>query len=383
LTLASPQAPNKPALRRLSRVAERETNHAEVPPMTPPARTEVLTPQAREAAPPPGRDPVDSGQDAMNKFFIVGCPRSGTTMVQQALNRHSCVAIPPETKFFFSFFGQSRKAQAHHLERLKADLNIELPLPATRIWSLDEGRAFYRSLASRYIAHLGKKTATWFGEKTPEHTGHLPTMRAMFPEAKFIILYRDGRDVALSLTKVPWMSKDLYVNFVVWLYYSWIVDEERSNPGPNVLFARYEDVVASPEEQLRRMLHFLGLPYEPAVALGWGNPEGIPQREYAWKARALGKITPERVGVFRRELTAEQIAILERLGKHPLLSLGYDLLGDGNGSLSAGFFMHLSLRLGQLLYRLPWNAVAKEVLARSCSAAWPGRLVRSLAATLA
>jgi hypothetical protein len=37
----------------------------------------------------------------MEKFFIVGCPRSGTTMVQQALNRHSRVAIPPETKYFF------------------------------------------------------------------------------------------------------------------------------------------------------------------------------------------------------------------------------------------------------------------------------------------
>ncbi len=44
----------------------------------------------------------------MNKFFIVGCPRSGTTMVQQALNRHPQVVIPPETKYFFSFYGHSQ-----------------------------------------------------------------------------------------------------------------------------------------------------------------------------------------------------------------------------------------------------------------------------------
>ena len=113
----------------------------------------------------------------MNKFFIVGCPRSGTTMVQQALNRHSRVAIPPETKFFFSFYGHSRARQLRHLERLDTDLAIRLPRPARHVRSAEEGRAYYDGMARQYVGRLGKAGVTHFGEKTPEHAGHLGRIR--------------------------------------------------------------------------------------------------------------------------------------------------------------------------------------------------------------
>src|SRR5437763_600524 len=109
----------------------------------------------------------------MDKFFIVGCPRSGTTMVQQALNRHSQVVIPPETKYFFSFSGPSHKQQLRHLDRLNADLKVRLPRPQTPVRTVAEGRAFYEIMARQYVRRLGKKGVTAFGEKTPEHTGHL------------------------------------------------------------------------------------------------------------------------------------------------------------------------------------------------------------------
>src|SRR5262245_27843931 len=106
-------------------------------------------PGVRRRAPPSaspgllGRSVARRRGVAVEKFFIVGCPRSGTTMVQQALNRHSQVAIPPETKFFFSFFGHSRARQLRHIDRLNEDLRIRLPRPAARVRSVAEGRAFY------------------------------------------------------------------------------------------------------------------------------------------------------------------------------------------------------------------------------------------------
>ena len=301
----------------------------------------------------------------MHKFFIVGCPRSGTTMVQQALNRHSQVVIPPETKFFFSFLGHSRRQQLRHIERLDADLGIRLPRPSARVRSSAEARAFYEDMARRYVERLGKPGVVSFGEKTPEHTGHLPRIRRLFREAKVVVLERDGRDVAASLSRMPWMSPDLYVNFTVWLYYHRVVRGERQTGWPNLYFVRYEDVVADPEKAFGGMLEFLGLPYEPAVAEGWGNTEGVPLREYGWKRRALEKITGDRVGAFRHELSIDQVEILERLGGPALRSLGYELVTDGKKPLPRGFLLSLSLSMSQFVYRLPWRAVVRELLSRS------------------
>jgi hypothetical protein len=305
----------------------------------------------------------------MEKFFIVGCPRSGTTMVQQALNRHSHILIPPETKYFFSFFGHPRRCQARHLERINTDLGIDLPKPARRVSSIAEGRAYYEDMARQYVERQRKRGVVYFGEKTPEHTGLLPRIRELFPDAKILVLYRDGRDVALSLTKVPWMSPNLYVNFLVWLYYCRIVRAEQQVARANIYFARYEDIVAAPEQELEGILSFLGLPYESAVAEGYGNREGVPEREVAWKGRALGPITTDRVGVFHRELTDDQLEVLERLGRDALPSLGYPLLTGGNRSLSLPLLLRLAYNLCRLLYRLPWHPLHKELLCRL----FPGR----------
>jgi hypothetical protein len=300
----------------------------------------------------------------MNKFFVVGCPRSGTTMVQQALNRHSRIAIPPETKYFFSFLGHSRKKQARHIKRLNDDLHVNLPEPTSRIRTDEDGRAFFDEIARQYVRNFPNKEVTCFGEKTPEHTGHLHRIRQLFPDAKILVLYRDGRDVALSLTKTPWMHAGLYTSFMVWLYYQRLIDEARNSGENNLYFARYEDIVNNPESEFGGILDFLELPYEQAVARGHGNSEGIPEREYPWKKGALRKINSESVGTFRRELQPDQIAILERLGKGALASLGYPLITDGNGSLPVTFRLKLACDMATFACHLPWYTLMRELADR-------------------
>jgi hypothetical protein len=320
----------------------------------------------------------ESLEGAMEKFFVVGCPRSGTTMVQQALNRHSQIVVPPETKFFFSFFGHPKKRQARHIGRINADLDIQLPRPMKQVASISEGQAYYEDMARQYVKRHVAKNVVHFGEKTPEHTGLLPSIRRLYPDAKILVLYRDGRDVASSLTRMPWMSPNLYVNFIVWLYYHSILQEERRSRCPNLYFARYEDVVADPEKEFKAILHFLGADYEPAVAAGHGNREGVPQREMAWKSRALQPITNERIGVFRQELSGGQIEILERLGRDALPALGYPLLTGGEKSLSPAFYLHLAYNLARFVGRLPWNSVAKELVSRLFSGMSTGRRFSSV-----
>jgi hypothetical protein len=161
------------------------------------------------------------------------------------------------------------------------------------------------------------------------------------------------------------MSPDVYVNFVVWLFYYRIVRQAKNTGLPNTHFLRYEDVVSAPEREFRKVFEFLELPYEPAVAEGYGNREGIPDRELAWKARALRKITTERIGVFLRELSTAEIEILERLGARALPSLGYQLTTDGKKPLSLGFVLRLARGIARLIYGLPWDSLLNELLGRS------------------
>ena len=288
-------------------------------------------------------------------------------MLQQALNRHSQIVIPPETKFFFSFFGHPKKQQARHVERINSDLDIDLPVPSHRICSVEDGREFYEEMATRYMNRQPKSDIAYFGEKTPEHTGLLPDIRRLFPEAKIIVLQRDGRDVASSLTRVPWMSPNLYVNFLVWLYYNRIIEREKRRALPNVYFARYEDIVADPEGELGAVLEFLDATYESSVAKGSGNREGVPQREFAWKGRALQPITTRRTAAFTRELAAEQIGTLEAMGGDALESLGYPLYAEGRKPLSPVFYASVAIDLAKLALRLPWYSAYKDLFCRFVS----------------
>lgn len=246
-------------------------------------------------------------------------------MLQQALNRHSQVVIPAETKYFSLFLGHCRRGQSHHLKRLNRDLGIDLPPPPKAVRGVDEAREFYARIAAAYLTRVGKPGATFFGEKTPVHAGYLPRIRRVFPESKIVWVYRDGRDVALSMRKVPWMSPNLAVNFLVWLfYYHKQVRAAKYYPN-HTLFVRYEDLVVQPEKVLGRVADFLGLSYESAVASGHGNREGVLPWEYPWKEMAFEPITPSRVEAWRTELTLRESELLQWLGGRALSDLGYEV----------------------------------------------------------
>src|SRR5947209_11349722 len=116
----------------------------------------------------------------MEYFFVVGAPRSGTTMLQQALNRHSRIAIPPETAFL-TFLGLSPARQRRHVDRIATDLGIPLCVPERGVNGPEQARAFYGEMARLYVGRLGLAGVTHFGEKSPEHQRRLGRLRRVFP----------------------------------------------------------------------------------------------------------------------------------------------------------------------------------------------------------
>ena len=108
-------------------------------------------------------------------------------MLQQALNRHSRIVIPPETGFFTHFIGHSAKGQAHHLGRINADLGIDLPRPRRRIHRREDVIQFYDQMAEAYIEKLSGARGTVFGEKTPHHLLRVRRILNVFPDAKYVL----------------------------------------------------------------------------------------------------------------------------------------------------------------------------------------------------
>lgn len=296
----------------------------------------------------------------MNYFFVIGCPRSGTTVLQQALNRHSRIAIPPETAFA-ALLGRSRRAQADHIRRINADLEIDLPLPARRISGVANSRAYYERMAELYLDRLQRPQVTHFGEKSPTHQRRLGRLLRLYPQAKAILIYRDGRDVAASLKDLPWMPPDVDLGFALWLHYYRVQRRLQAQFPSNLHLVKYEEFVATPERALRRATAFLGLDYETAMCDGFGNREGVPQWEHGWKSRAFGKVTSSRVGVWRQALSDEEIRRLERWGAGALKSLGYELTAGRTGTLPWMFLPNVYLRAMRWLITRPSFAAIKEI----------------------
>lgn len=274
-------------------------------------------------------------------------------MLQQALNRHTLIAIPPETKYFSAFLGHSRNCQGRHLKQLNNDLQTNLSLPACAIRGTEHGRRFFEQIARSFLEASHHGPVAYFGDKSPAHSGFLPRIKRVFPEAKYIWLFRDGRDVALSLAKVPWMGNNIYANFLVWLFYYKKQLLAKKDKTVDILFVRYEDLVVEPSTELRRITDFIGLAFEPAIALGWDNRLGVPQREYSWKARAFEPISSNSVGLWRQTLSLRDIAVLERLGGHALKSLGYELADQSRETASLRQLLQLVSGTIGLLYHIP------------------------------
>jgi sulfotransferase family protein len=301
----------------------------------------------------------------MKYFFILGCHRSGTTLLQLALNRHSQIAIPAETKFFSSFLGHAHECQVRRTARINRDLQIAVPAPTTAVRGTLAAQRFFGTIAEAYAERLGKRQLLYFGEKTPAHSGYVPQIRRTFPDAKLIWLYRDGRDVALSMRNVPWLSRHLGINMLIWAFYAHAQQRLMRDGEAPALFVQYEELVTQPVHQLKRVTDFLELPFEPQVARGSGNREGVLEWEYAWKSSAFEPISDSRIGAWRKELSSTEVEMLESLGSRELRELGYELVKGVRKRWRAVLDPSLLVEVVKLYRRLPWDETANQLFGRA------------------
>jgi Sulfotransferase family len=275
--------------------------------------------------------------EASDPFFIVGNDRSGTTMLRLILDRGPDVAIPPESMFltdFASAFDEGVPADAAAAQRLTEQVWNH---PKVRLWQLPgapppvpaglSARDAYRWIAEApfkaYAARHGK--ARW-GDKTPHYVHHVDHLLRVWPRARFVVLVRDGRDVALSLRRMPFGPNNAWAAAQWWA--RGIRAGERAqleHPGA-VLTTRYEDLAREPEREVPRICEYLGLSYAPEMlALERADRSKIVPEQASWFPTIFDGINTRAVGRWQREMPRRDQRLFAALAAPELARLGYNV----------------------------------------------------------
>ena len=260
-------------------------------------------------------------------FFIVGCPRSGTTLLSVLLDRHSRLCVPPETGFFAEVAPKlpSRDAQSL-LDTLRGwprlpELNLTPGAVLRHLGGKPASIAgVLTAILELYAEAEGKARC---GEKTPQHLLQVPMILQHFPRARIVCLLRDGRDVALSLRAMPWGPPTLAAAAELWKTFVRLADGfAQQHPDPFRL-VYYEKLVKQPDQVLPEIMAFLGERFEPRQMQPHLSSAAVLPRSFPWKGQALGPIDPSRIGRRRNEATAGEMALLDEVVSDELRRHGY------------------------------------------------------------
>jgi hypothetical protein len=203
-----------------------------------------------------GSSSVRSTNGSSRPVFIVGVMRSGTSLVEQILATHPKVFGAGE----LSYLSEAAAAASN------SDWASGIPFPS--FWNhLSVSRA--NQLASTYLDRIYElnSTAHYVTDKMPENFLFLGTAELLFPNCRVIHCVRDPRDTCLSCHMTDFASgKDFSRNLghLARYYqdYARLMEHWKKVLTIQVLDVRYEDLVADPAGQTRRMLEFLELPWD-------------------------------------------------------------------------------------------------------------------------
>jgi hypothetical protein len=219
--------------------------------------------------------------------FLVGCLRSGTTLLQRIVDAHPEIAVIHEAQWVPRWYERrvglteegvvTPKLVARLLEHRRFP---RLQLDAERVAGLiegDEPKHYARFVTEVFDLHGQAKGKALVGEKSPGYVRHLPTLHALWPQAKVVHLIRDGRDVALSVLdwkkrettvgRLPTWKEDPVTTTALW--WEWHVRLGRDAAdllGPErYCELRYESLVADTEGECKKLSAFLGVPFDHAM----------------------------------------------------------------------------------------------------------------------
>lgn len=260
-------------------------------------------------------------------------------MLSLMLHSHPRIAIAPETRYFFRLYDRryrvgdlserrNRRRLARVITRDKRfpDLGLDAAAVTRRIVAeAPTAGAAMGTVLRMYAERFGKPR---WGDKRPVYQQYIPFLLRLFPDAQFVSIVRDGRDVVASLNGMRWWHKSVAGSIAEWT--SAVRNSRRwaRRLGPDRYHTlQYEQLVADPAGELKRLCDFLGEDFDPAMT----QPKEVaavvvPDRKKEHQ-RTKTDVSDDAVGRFREGLTPAQLGLCEAVMGRMLRRYGYQLTG--------------------------------------------------------
>lgn len=273
-------------------------------------------------------------------FFIVGAPRSGTTLLQAILASHPQLYSAPETSFFnrtipelgSAFRNPEAMLIPDQVSRIEDDFRYMTGIELSLSSEVRSG-APVRDVFEAMLQSFNNEGKDFWVEKTTNHARAMMLIRRFYPAAKFIHLIRDPVDSVGSMIRIrPTGLLDFRIRYVspitgfarVWQK---CVNGALQYPDQdNVHHLFYEDLVADPAMNVRAVCDFLGVDFSETMLSGFeretDNLLSIDRCPWQQENTRSGFHT-ETAGKARRELAAGDVWLIQRVVKELASTLGY------------------------------------------------------------
>jgi hypothetical protein len=292
----------------------------------------------------------ENRKNNLKPLFLVGPLRSGTTVLRLMINHHPKIAFPNEFEIVtpvISDNGHFPSKEKYHewlLQQrtfrnsyLKFDKNLEFT---------DQCNNFLQQIKKHEKKDIVGSTVH----------NHFDRLRFLWPDAKYIHILRDGRDVARSFIPMGWAG-NVYTGSDHWLKSEKLWDKLRSYLDEDQWHqVRYEDLIENTEKELIRICDFIGVEYDKSM-LSYPNTTtySAPSTEFSnqWK----------------RNQTPEELGLIESRIGEMLINRGYEL--SGYPVISPTKYKKIELEIQSKIYTIIFRIkrygfwlVAQEIISR-------------------
>jgi hypothetical protein len=292
-------------------------------------------------------------------FFILGRPRSGTTLLTTLFNAHPNIRIAPEFPIMLFLYQRFKKVKnwdeatirsfvdhvfyfskfnIRRVENLKLDKEF---IVNELLQYKDQGsiQLFLKSINYYAYSVFDKEKTLWIGDKNPVYSMSANRFRKIFPDARFICIIRDYRDNFISIKKlaekeVAVEAPSLSLQVGRWRIFTRLFLGLKRRYPEKFYILRYEDLVSEQETTFRSLCEFLGIAYDPSV-FDFHKKKEETVNTYGnfiyekFHENLMKPVNTGRMNTWQKVLTAKEVQMADQIAGKYADQLGYERQNKG------------------------------------------------------